>query len=313
MNNLILPFVSFIITLIITPIIGKYNKKRGMIGVDLHKIEKYEVPEAGGLALILGTLPVLILYYLLTFDTRILMFVFPVATIGLIGYIDDVFNIPQLLKTALCLLGGIPLLFFIDDTTINLIFFKINLGILYYLIVPIGITAASNLTNLLAGFNGEEIGLGFLSTLSLSICMFILKDPQMGFYILTFSLSFLAFLLYNKYPAKIFPGDTGTLIVGAVIASFSIIMHIEVIGVFLLIPQILEFFFKSKRRFGSKKYGPTLVDKEGILHPQKYLSIANILTSNIKLTEKRLVYILWFFGGIFGLISIILTYFLMIN
>jgi len=50
MNNLILPFVSFIITLIITPIIGKYNKNRGMIGVDLHKIEKYEVPEAGGIS-----------------------------------------------------------------------------------------------------------------------------------------------------------------------------------------------------------------------------------------------------------------------
>jgi UDP-N-acetylglucosamine--dolichyl-phosphate N-acetylglucosaminephosphotransferase len=310
MNYILLPIISFIVTLIVTPVIGKFNKKHGLFGVDLHKNQRFEVPEAGGIALLLGTIPIFILYYLLSHDLRILMFIFPVAIIGIVGFIDDLYNIPQLLKTALCLLGGVPLLFFVKETTLNLIFFEINMGLLYLIIIPIGITAASNLTNLLAGFNGEEIGLGIISTLSLSICIYLLGDLKTSLYLITFTLAFYAFLIYNKYPAKIFPGDTGTLIVGATIASFSIIKNIEIIGVILLFPQIMEFLFKSIRRFGGKKYGPTKVDGEGILHPQKYLSVANILTSNFKLTEKRLVLVIWSIGAIFGLISIIITYLL---
>lgn len=313
MNSILLPIISFITTLIITPIIGKINKKHDLFGIDLHKVERFEIPEAGGVALLLGTIPFFILYYLLSSDALILMFVFPVAIIGIVGLIDDLYNIPQLLKTIACLLGGIPLLFFVNDTTLNLILFKIHIGLLYYLIVPIGITAASNLTNLLAGFNGEEIGLGFISTLSLSICIFLLGDLKTSIYLLTFALSFLAFLIYNKYPAKIFPGDTGTLIVGAIIASFSIIKHIEIIGVILLLPQIMEFLFKSMRRFSGKKYGPTKVDSQGLLHPQKYLSVANLLTSYFKLNERSLVLIIWFIGAVFGLISIIITYLAVVN
>ncbi|KYC44991.1 MAG: phospho-N-acetylmuramoyl-pentapeptide-transferase [Candidatus Methanofastidiosum methylothiophilum] len=313
MENIFIPFISMIITLVITPIIGKFNKKNGVFGVDLHKKERFDVPEAGGIALLLGTIPILSIYYILSRDLYILMFIFPVTIIGVVGLIDDLYNMPQILKTAACLLGGVPLLFFIKDTTLNLILFKMNLGLLYYIIVPIGITAASNLTNLLAGFNGEEIGLGVISTLSLSICIFLLGDIKTSIYLLTFTLAFLAFLTYNKFPAKIFPGDTGTLIVGATIASFSIIKNIEIIGAILLFPQIMEFLFKSIRRFGGKKYGPTKVDNEGILHPQSYLSVANLLTSHLKLTEKKLVLIIWFIGAIFGLISIIITYFVMVN
>ena len=313
MNGVLLPIVSFIVTLVITPIIGKFNKKHGMFGVDLHKIERLEVPEAGGISLILGTIPIFILYYLLVHDASVLMFIFPVTIIGIVGLVDDLYNIPQSLKTVACLLGGAPLLFLLNSTTLDLILFKINIGLLYYIIIPIGITAASNLTNLLAGFNGEEIGLGVISTLSLSICIFLLGDLKTSIYLLTFTLSFLAFLVYNKYPAKIFPGDTGTLIVGAIIASFSIIKHIEILGVILLIPQIMEFLFKSVRRFGGKKYGPTKIDSQGILHPQNYLSVANLLTSHFKLNEKNLVFIIWLIGAIFGIISIIITYLFMVN
>lgn len=313
MNYILLPIISFVVTLFISPVIGKFNKKHGLFGVDLHKNQRFEVPEAGGIAILLGTVPIFILYYLLSHDLRILMFIFPVTIIGLVGFIDDLYNIPQLLKTALCLLGGVPLLFFVNGLNLNLIFFEIDMGLLYLIIIPIGITAASNLTNLLAGFNGEEMGLGLISTLSLSACIYLLGDLQTSLYLLTFTFSFYAFLIYNKYPAKIFPGDTGTLIVGAIIASFSIIKNIEIVGVVLLFPQIMEFLFKSIRRFGGKKYGPTKIDKDGILHPQKYLSVANLLTSNFKLTEKRLVLVIWSIGAIFGIISIILTYFVMVN
>ncbi len=309
----LLPIFSFIVTFIVTPLIGKFNKKHKIVGVDLHKLKKYEVPEAGGIALLIGTVPIFSLYYLLVRDISILMFTLPIIIIGLIGLIDDLYNISQKLKLILCLLGGIPLIFFISNTSLNLILFKIELGILYFLVVPIGMTAASNLTNLLAGFNGEEVGLGVISTLSLSICILILGDVKTFFYMVTFTFSLIAFLVYNKYPAKIFPGDAGTLLIGATIASFSIIKNIEIIGALILFPQILEFLFKSIRKFGGKKIGPTRVDSEGFLHPPKYVSIANLLTSHLKLKEKTLVFVIWGIGAIFGIISILLTYFTIIS
>lgn len=309
MSMVTLPIISFIITLIATPLIAKFNKKQGLFGIDVHKIKKYEVPEAGGLALLIGTVPIFVFYYLLVGDTSILMFIFPIIVIGLIGFLDDLYNISQLLKLILCFLGGLPLLFFINSTSLNLLIFRIDLGTLYFLVVPIGIAAASNLTNLLAGFNGEEVGLGVISTLSLSICILILGDIKTSIYLLTFTVSLIAFLLYNKYPARIFPGDTGTLMIGATIASFSIIKNIEIIGALILFPQILEFFFKSIRKFKGKKFGPTKVDNEGFLHPPEYTSIANLLTSNFKLKEKGLVFVIWGIGAIFGIISILLTYF----
>lgn len=309
MNVILLPIISLIATIILTPLIGKFNKEHGLFGIDLHKIERFEIPEAGGIAILLGTIPIFILYFLITYDLTILMFILPVTIIGVVGFIDDVYNIPQSIKTLACLLGGLPLLFFVKNSSLNFILFKVDIKNLFYLAIPIGITAASNLTNILAGFNGEEVGLGFISSLSLSICIFLMGDIKTSIYLLTFTMAFLAFLMYNKYPAKIFPGDTGTLIVGAVIASFSIIKKIEIIGVILLLPQILEFLFKSIRRFGNKKYGPTRVDKEGILHPQNFISVANLLTSHLKLTEKKLVLLIWFIGAFFGAMAIILTYF----
>lgn len=313
MNVIFLPIISLITTIILTPIVGKFNKKHGMFGIDLHKKERFEIPEAGGVAILLGTIPIFILFYLITFDISILMFILPVTIIGIIGFIDDVYNIPQYIKTLACLLGGVPLLFFVQNSSLNFILFKIDINNLFYFAIPIGITAASNLTNILAGFNGEEMGLGFISSLSLSICILLIGDIKTSIYLLTFTMAFLAFLIYNKFPAKIFPGDTGTLIVGAVIASFSIIKNIEIIGAILLFPQIIEFLFKSIRKFSSKKYGPTMVDEEGILHPQNFISVANLLTSHFKLAEKKLVILIWFIGAFFGIIAIILTYFLMLT
>ena len=50
-----------------------------------------------------------------------------------------------------------------------------------------------------------------------------------------------AFLLYNRYPAKIFPGDVGTMTIGASLAVASIIGRIKIVAVIALMPQIVNF------------------------------------------------------------------------
>jgi len=71
---------------------------------------------------------------------------------------------------------------------------------------------SSNLTSRLAGFNGLEAGMGTMTCFALGIPCIILG--RWGAALLAFLLStaFIAFLKYNWYHAKVFPGDTGTLI-----------------------------------------------------------------------------------------------------
>jgi UDP-N-acetylglucosamine--dolichyl-phosphate N-acetylglucosaminephosphotransferase len=110
-----------------------------------------------------------------------------------------------------------------DKTTMSFIFFSVDFGILMMLIAPFGVTCAANAGNMLEGFNGLGTGLGIIISITLIIISLwfdardsiILLFPLLG--------ALMAFLWFNKYPAKIFPGDTLTLFVGATIACAAIL------------------------------------------------------------------------------------------
>ncbi len=108
----------------------------------------------------------------------------------------------------------------------------IDIGLLYpLLIIPIGIIGASNAFNMLAGYNGLEavMGVVILSTLGL-IAYSIGNTVAVVISVTITTISALIALLYfNKYPAKVFPGDTLTYcLVKAKLSN-----DIEIIIVFL--------------------------------------------------------------------------------
>ena len=78
--------------------------------------------------------------------------------------------------------------------------------------------------------------------------------------------SLLAFFYFNKYPAKIFPGDTLTLFMGGTIACSAIISNLKLEGAILLLPMICEFFLKAKGKFKAQCFGQSL--ENGILFYQ---------------------------------------------
>lgn len=117
----------------------------------------------------------------------------------------------------------------ISDTIMNIPFLgKVNFGIWYPLIlVPLGVTGAANGFNMLAGFNGLEVGLGIVCVVTVSIIAVIVKSMTA----LAISLSCLGVLLaalyYNWYPEKILIGDIGTLFLGAVLAVCIMVDNFE--------------------------------------------------------------------------------------
>jgi len=282
----------------------------GKIGLDRHKKDRPAVPEMGGIAIFLG---ILSSYAYIAFTDGSGLWTYVIASLSIVfivGIVDDIFAIRQRTKLSLLLLSAIPLLFY-SGGSIDLTLFVIGYGVLYAVLAIIGLAASSNLTNILEGFNGESIGLGVISTGFLLLDAQLLGNETMKWILLPVFASLLAFLVYNKYPARVFPGDTGTLLIGGAIGISVIVGGNVILGIVVLVPQIMEFILKSKVGFKGVSYGPTKVDEYGYLTPPPYSSVANFLTSRFRLKEYSLVLLLWSIGALFGFLSLIITIFIL--
>lgn len=273
--------LAFLVSGIFSYIVIRYIIPRliavGMVGNDMNKIGKPLVAEMGGIGIIAGfTLGVLLavffntflgFYFNLNFVLAALISIFILA---FIGFVDDLLDVPQIVKAFLPLIAGIPLIALsaAGSTAIHIPFIGgMDLGAIYiFILIPIGIAVASNLTNMLAGFNGMEAGMGIIlllagSMIALNANSFealVLYVPLIG--------ALIGFLFFNWYPAKIFPGDSGTLIIGATLATGAIIGNFEAAAAILMLPYIIDFFIKTKNRFPSSKWWGEC-NKKGKLYP----------------------------------------------
>jgi UDP-N-acetylglucosamine--dolichyl-phosphate N-acetylglucosaminephosphotransferase len=293
--------VALLVTFFLTPIIQKFSKKGGFIGEDKYKIRKVKVAEMGGLAILGGyALSLLTTLYFVNQNLKfqLLAALSSILLIGILGIADDMFELQQREKIWLPLFAAVPLIFARSGiTTVRLPFLGfVDLGLIYtLLLIPIGVMVASNLTNMLAGFNGLESGLGLISSIAIAICAVILNRYYALLIILPLIGALIAFLYFNWHPAKIFPGDIGTLMVGGVIAVAVIVGNMELIGVYVMSLYIINFlmyilnlkkFLKNGWKFGK-------VDKNCCIHPPdkkaRFGSVYYLLSYYFRLKEKGLV------------------------
>jgi UDP-N-acetylglucosamine--dolichyl-phosphate N-acetylglucosaminephosphotransferase len=144
------------------------------------------------------------------------------------------------------------------------IFGVLNLGILYPLvIIPIGIAGATTTYNFLAGFNGLEAGQGVIILSFLSYVAYITGVHWLSLVGLIMVAALIAFLYYNWNPAKVFPGDSLTWTIGALIAGMAILGNFEKIAIFVFIPYILETILKLRGNL--KKHSFAKPNKDGSL------------------------------------------------
>ncbi len=149
--------------------------------------------------------------------------------------------------------------------------------LLYMLIVIFIVTAVSNGANITDGIDGLATGVSALIGICLGIfayasgnirvaeylnIMYIPNLGELSIYIGALVGACIGFLWYNTYPAQVFMGDTGSLMLGGVIASLAIIVRKELLipifcGVFLVenLSVMLQvgYFKYTKRKFGEGK------------------------------------------------------------
>ena len=127
---------------------------------------------------------------------------------------------------------------------------QINFWIFYLLfLVPAEVVVAANAVNMLAGFNGLEVGMGVIALGSLAIIAASLHATTAIILLLSGLGALLGVLYFNWYPAKIFVGDVGTLSIGALIAAAVIIGNFETAGVIVIIPYAVDFIIKATNGF----------------------------------------------------------------
>lgn len=290
--------VSFLATFLIIPAWIKRAKNAGLVGKDVNKSSKEIVAEAGGITVIFGFILGVLIYvaiktfYFKSSDNLIEIFslLSTILLVSFIGMIDDILGwkigLGKKTRIWLVLFASIPLIVVNAGTpTIYLPFVgKISIGLIYPLIlIPIGIIGASFSFNTLAGYNGLEAGQGILLLAALAIISAATGTTWLSLIALCMIASLIAFLYYNKYPAKVFPGDVMTYSVGALIAIMAILGNYELFAIFIFIPYILEVGLKLRGKLKKESFG--VAQKDGSIK-NKYDKIYGLEHLAIRILEK---------------------------
>lgn len=282
MLAMMIGFITSVIAgLIFIPLLKNLNIKQN-VNVFLrgrHK-EKGGTPTMGGIIFIIPTIiSIFILLFMnkITFSENLFIVLFVFISYAILGFIDDYLSIKRRNNEGLteiqklCGQLFIALIFFyiflksgsqpvVDIHTLNI---KIDMGWFYGVFLLFVLVASSNAVNLTDGLDGLAGGLSAIAFLAFALISWNAKwvngteDIAIFCFVLVGSL--LGFLLYNTHPAKVFMGDTGSLSLGATLASIAIITGHEVTliivaGVFIIetlvcIIQMTSIFMTGKKVF----------------------------------------------------------------
>jgi len=335
--NFVFYILAFLIPLIISgvgmPLLKRLMLKKGKYGIDVHKKEKPKVAEMGGIMILLSiVLTTIILIFLVDTNLEKMVlgaFALTLLVAGVIGIIDDFYRLSGILKPVLLLIASAPIIImgliqsgvFVPNPQLPLIG-ETNLTIVYWILLPFVITVTSNAANMLDVFNGS------LATTSMIVLFFtfftnmIIKGDLQTFditYVLILMMigTLVIFWTYNKYPAKVFAGDTGSLTVGAALGAIAILGRLEVVVIIAMIPFIMNGFgiISSVRGLfeRSEMARPTRMTKDWKIastgNSKAPITLVGLIVQDGPLNEKDVVKafnILTIVSGIFALLIAVL-------
>lgn len=304
-NTLWITFlVSFVLAFAMTPVAIKLAPKIGAIDVpkDGRRMHTKAMPRFGGLAIFTGTTISMTIF--LTFDQRIIGIIVGGVLIYILGILDDLRNLPARVKFMgqIC----IAIIMYMFDIRIEFItnFFgegKSYFGVvLCFIITILWIVGITNTVNLIDGLDGLAAGTSAIASLCIAYVAYI-----HGMYLVSGSMLALAggalgFLPFNFYPAKIFMGDGGSLYLGFMLATLSILGPVKsativavIIPVLVLGLPIFDTAFAIFRRMVNKR--PIMEADKGHLH-HRLMSLGY--------GQRRATLMLYCVSGIMGVAAV---------
>jgi UDP-N-acetylglucosamine--dolichyl-phosphate N-acetylglucosaminephosphotransferase len=246
LESAIVGLVAFLVTFLSLPPLMSTLKRAGIQGVDVHKLSRPRVPEMGGIAIILG-LVVAVVVSPFVFPSVLRPMVSVALTIliaGVVGGVDDLYGLGAKEKPLLLAVAALPILLLGSyDPHLRLpIVGATRLFIVYPFLVLISVSVVSNAVNMLDVYNGSmpitcipvTAVLFVVSILSENLVSAALSLVLMG--------SLLAFYWFNRFPARVFSGNVGSLSVGAALTGISVVGRLEVVALVAMMPHVMNAF-----------------------------------------------------------------------
>ena len=250
--------------LIAIPLLKKVKASQNInVYVESHQ-RKSGTPTMGGIIFIIPTIiTTLILLFTnkMEFSVNLLIVLFVLISYSLIGFLDDFISIKknqnkgltQLQKLFLQVI--VALIFYIlyrkytdanSVLEISLLHIKWNLDWFYGVFILLLLVGSSNAVNLTDGLDGLAGGLSAIGFMAFGLIAWgsywIEGYQEIGIFCFIIVGSIFGFLIYNTNPAKVFMGDTGSLTLGAVLATVAILtkheLSLAVIGGVFVIETI---------------------------------------------------------------------------
>ena len=254
--------VAFLLTVLMLPRLIKYLHvlKFGQAireeGPQSH-MHKKGTPTMGGISFIIAIVISLIVAMFLDSSNiqYYILFIYTTISFSIIGYIDDMLIVVKkkndglaprkklMLQIIFSVIFYILVTFIYKDVNyVHIPVFDYNLNISYFYIIFLVFwqTGFSNAVNLTDGLDGLATSVTIITTSTFALLAYKENNFPVLVFCLTIVGALVGFLLFNRNPAKIFMGDTGSLALGGILAAISVILHKEVAFLFIGLVYILE-------------------------------------------------------------------------
>lgn len=242
--------ISFLITVILGPVLIpwlrrlKFGQEILEIGPNWHK-SKSGTPTMGGIMFIVSVLVATGTCFFATKDIRLLMMLLVSLGFGVIGFVDDYVKVVKKRnlgltakqKFALQAILSVVYIMVLKETgnlstEIIIPFVKETLSLpwwLYIVFILFVVTGTVNAVNLTDGIDGLATSITVVVSLFFAVSAILMTDFSSMNFALALLGGCLGFLIFNKNPAKVFMGDTGSLFLGGAVSVLAVGMKMPII------------------------------------------------------------------------------------
>lgn len=293
--------LAMVITWALTPVVAELAWRMGALDApSARKIHSQPTPRLGGIAIYFGVIiPSLLL---ISSEGPMRGILVGASLITLVGVLDDVRGMRPFVKFGLqFVVAGILVLYGVRLETITLP--GVGIVVLGWVGVPfslIWVVAIMNIVNFIDGMDGLAAGVCAISAVTFSVIAISLGRIDVGVLAAITAGATTGFLRHNFYPASIFMGDSGSMLLGFLLAAITLQGFLKgVAAVALVIPllvlgiPIFDTGFAILRRIKNRQ--PIYIADRGHLHHR---------FANLGYSQRQTVIILYSWSALMSVVAL---------
>jgi UDP-GlcNAc:undecaprenyl-phosphate GlcNAc-1-phosphate transferase len=296
---IIVSLVSFGVIFFLMPKFIRSLKSKGTVVKDFHKPGKPVIPRPAGPILLLGIALAEVILYVLTLSDAVLAILLTTVIGFIVGIVDDLKIMPGWFKPLALVAAAIPIILLgAHGNYLNLIFGSAFIPILYIPLILIIIPVVGNTINSIDVVNGVASSSVIIALIPILASVLLFGNVHVFLAGLPLLAGTIAFYNYHRYPSRIFPGDSGTLLMGTMLGAIAIAGKSEIIAVIALLPAVMNsFLFLSSMKkiveHREVKARPTILTDDFKLMASKDkrapVTLLRLILADGPLTEEEII------------------------